>query len=68
MRETLPDVLVDEHVPAMFLIGFSAILIAMVLALVAIAIAQERARRAGIYRKYVATNDRPNRRRTIDTP
>lgn len=66
MRETLPNILVDERVPAMFLIGFSVILIAMVMALVGIAVAQERARRAGIYRKYVAANDTPNHRRTLD--
>ena len=66
MRETLPNVLVDEHVPAMFLMGFSVILTALVLTLVGIAIAQERARRAGIYRKYVAANDSPNHRRTLD--
>ena len=66
MYETLPDVLEDDRVPTMFLTGFTVILFCMVLALAAIAVARERARRAGIYRKYVATNDRPNRRRIVD--
>jgi len=63
MRESLPDVLTDEGVHSMFLTGFVLILFCMVIALVGISVARERARRAGIYRKYVMENDRSDRRR-----
>lgn len=62
MYETLPDVAVDDRVPGLFMIGFSILLLAMMVALAGIAIARARARRAGIYRKYVAAEDIPEHR------
>ncbi len=65
MYDTLPDIITDERVPSMFLTGFSIILTLMIIALVGIAVARKRARRAGIYRKYFMATDRPNSRRII---
>jgi len=64
MRETLPDVLIDDRAPALFLAGFSILLISLVVLLVCAAILRERARTAGIYRKYATGNDASTRRRT----
>jgi len=65
MDDTLPDVMIDDRVPALFLTGFSLMLLAMIAALAGIAIARHRARTAGIYRKYAAADDQPNYRRVI---
>jgi len=67
MYETLPNVAPSDHVPGMFVLVFSIMLIMMICALVVIAIARARARRAGIYRKYVVRTDRPNHRRMVDS-
>ncbi len=65
MRETLPDVVIDERAPILFMAGFSILLFAMIGLLIWTAIMRARARRAGIYRKYATRNDLPTRRRTV---
>ena len=65
MYDTLPDVAVDERVPMLFAAGFSLILLVLIVILVLVAILANRARKAGIYRKYVVADDRPACRRTI---
>ena len=63
MRETLPDVAMDERAPALFLTGFG-VLLAVLLALLVLALAlKARARTAGIRRKYALRGDETARRR-----
>lgn len=68
MYENLPDIVQDEGISSLFLTGFSVLLLLLIAALAGIARARARARRAGIYRKYVAKKDQPNHRRMIDLP
>ena len=63
MRETLPDVATDERAPMLFLAGFGALLLALVAALAVAALLKERARTAGIRRKYALRGDDAARRR-----
>lgn len=66
MRETLPDVLMDDRAPVIFIAGFSILLLALVALLIAAALVRERARTAGIYRKYATGNDASTRRRSVE--
>ncbi len=66
MYHTLPDVAADDRIPTIFLLCFSAILLGLVTLLALVALSHARARKQGIYRKYVAGPDQPTRRRTLD--
>ena len=63
MRETLPDIVVDERAPYLFLTGFAVLLGVLVALLVLAAVLKVRAQRAGIHRKYAVRGERAARRR-----
>ncbi len=65
MRETLPDIVLDDRAPGFFMAGFSILLFAFIVALIVAAVFRERARKAGIYRKYATGDDASTRRRTV---
>ncbi len=67
MRDSLPDVMMDDRAPLLFMTGFSILLIVLVVALIGVALFRERARTAGIYRKYATGNDASTRRRAVKT-
>ena len=67
MRETLPDVVMDERAPLVFIGGFSVLLGVLVALLILAAVLRSRARTQGIRRKYAVRGDAPARRRRAGT-